>query len=637
MNPALSDPPPGTATETEAELIARCLLALRTLWDATGQLEEKFSSTLDQATPEARASARNLIHYLAVRQHDIRPLQKDLARLGLSSLGRMESHVRATLAAVFRALAALSPEPVEVPQVSPDDLSFERGESLLGEHTTTAFGPECAGSATRIMVTMPSEAATDLALVRDLLSEGMAVARINCAHDGPETWQQMIANIRRAEEETGLNCRVAFDVAGPKLRTGPLPASPPVIRWKPLRDTYGRVVTPAHIFFVPAGSHPVISEPGALSVPVSAALFEAMCPGLEIVLKDTRKAKRQVTLESAGEGYCLGLCGHTGYVTPGTGLELREPGRPEPVATGTVEDFESTKPAFLVLTAGQTLIVRKGDAPGHSAIPSQGSAEGVPATISCDLEAVFQDTKPGEPISFDDGTIEGIIRKVEPEQLEVEITRVTSQPAKLRAEKGINLPETNLGISGLTAKDVADLEQAVPLGNLVSLSFVRDVADVRQLIGELDRHQADHLGIILKIETRKGFENLGSLLLEAMRHPPVAVMIARGDLGVELGFERMAEVQEEILWLCEAAHVPVIWATQVLESLAKRGLATRAEVTDAAMGSRAECVMLNKGPHIVRAVKTLASILRRMESHQLKKKATLRKLKVASIGPFETA
>ena len=67
---------------------------------------------------------------------------------------------------------------------------------------------------------------------------------------------------------------------------------------------------------------------------------------------------------------------------------------------------------------------------------------------------------------------------------------------------------------------------------------------------------------------------------------------------MECGYERMAEIQEEILWVCEAAHIPVVWATQVLESLAKKGLPSRAEITDAAMGERAECVMLNKGPYL---------------------------------------
>ena len=120
---------------------------------------------------------------------------------------------------------------------------------------------------------------------------------------------------------------------------------------------------------------------------------------------------------------------------------------------------------------------------------------------------------------------------------------------------------------------------------------------------------------------------IAGMLLAAMRTPCCGVMIARGDLAVECGFERLAEVQEEILWICEAAHVPVIWATQVLETLAKKGMPSRAEITDAAMGERAECVMLNKGPHITEAMRTLHDILRRMQAHQSKKRPLLRALR----------
>jgi pyruvate kinase len=107
-------------------------------------------------------------------------------------------------------------------------------------------------------------------------------------------------------------------------------------------------------------------------------------------------------------------------------------------------------------------------------------------------------------------------------------------------------------------------------------------------------------------------------------------MVARGDLAVEVGVERLAEVQEEILWLSEAAHLPVIWATQVLETMARTGLPSRAEVTDAAMSGRAECVMLNKGPFVTDAVDALDDILRRMHGHQQKKRSMLRKLDLVS-------
>ena len=153
--------------------------------------------------------------------------------------------------------------------------------------------------------------------------------------------------------------------------------------------------------------------------------------------------------------------------------------------------------------------------------------------------------------------------------------------------------------------------------------------DVEQLVAELNSIGAHALGIVLKIENRQAFDHLPELLLAALEYAPVAVMVARGDLAVEIGFERLAEVQEEILWLCEAAHVPVIWATQVLDSLAQTGAPTRAEVTDAAMAGRAECVMLNKGPYIGEAITFLDNVLVRMQAHQDKKTARMRRLHVS--------
>jgi pyruvate kinase len=107
----------------------------------------------------------------------------------------------------------------------------------------------------------------------------------------------------------------------------------------------------------------------------------------------------------------------------------------------------------------------------------------------------------------------------------------------------------------------------------------------------------------------------------------MAIMIARGDLMVEVGPRRLAEIQEELLWLCEAAHVPVIWATQVLDNFVKKGVRHRAEMTDAAMAERAEGVMLNKGPHAVEAVTLLDDLLGRMEGHQFKKASRMRALR----------
>jgi pyruvate kinase len=213
---------------------------------------------------------------------------------------------------------------------------------------------------------------------------------------------------------------------------------------------------------------------------------------------------------------------------------------------------------------------------------------------------------------FNDGKIEGVIREVNPDALRVEITSARDAGSKLRADKGINLPKSHLSIDLLTRKDQNDLDFVCEHADAVNISFINSAADIRSLLRELDRRKAK-VGIILKIETRNGFRNLPRILLTAMQRYPVGVMVARGDLAIEAGWKNFASIQEEIVRICEAAHVPDIWATQVLENLAKKGTPTRAEITDAAVAQRAECVMLNKGFYLEKAVVMLDKILRRMQ------------------------
>jgi pyruvate kinase len=243
--------------------------------------------------------------------------------------------------------------------------------------------------------------------------------------------------------------------------------------------------------------------------------------------------------------------------------------------------------------------------------------------------------QPGQAIWLDDGKIGAVVQTVMPDEVTLQITHARPAGEKLGAEKGINAPDSNLHLPALTKEDLEALKFAVQNADMVGYSFVRKESDVHALQARLAEFGGEKLGIILKIETREGFDQLPKLLLAAMRSRAVGVMIARGDLAVECGYQRLAEVQEEILWICEAAHVPVIWATQVLESLAKNGIPSRSEITDAAMGERAECVMLNKGPYIVNAVRTLDDILRRMQAHQEKKRSMLRKLHLADA--FQTS
>ena len=586
--------------------------------------EQEFAAELDAAAPSMRESAYNLVHYLAIRRHDVRALQDELAQLGLSSLGRMEAHVMASLHAVLEVLLTLRRQPVPEEIAGPPPITFDTGDALLAEHASAILGPARHGRETRIMVTMPGEAADQPALIRDLVGAGMDVMRINCAHDSPKVWERMVKHLRRAERDTGKRCAVSFDLAGPKLRTGPIERGPAVAKWRPMRDPIGRVTEPARVRFV-ARVHDADMDDA--TIPVDGDLLAKAKPGDTIELADTRGRKRLLrVVEARHAGECLCETETTAYVVPGTRLSLRRKGRI--VAKGAVGALPSVE-QWIALRPGDILDVVRGEMPGRDAIHDDDGQVLQPAFVSCALPEVFTGVRVGEPILFDDGRIRGTIRGVAESGLRIEITAVAGGAAKLKAEKGINLPETELDLPALTAKDVDDLAFVAKHADMVALSFVQRPEDIEMLLAELARLDASRLGLVLKIETQAAFNRLPMLLLAAMRHPPVAVMVARGDLGVEVGFERLSEVQEEILWLCEAAHVPVIWATQVLESLAKGGLPSRAEVTDAAMGSRAECVMLNKGPYIRETMRFLIDVLGRMEEHQHKKTSRLRKLRVS--------
>jgi len=589
--------------------------------DALSQ-SERHLANWDDVSPEARLSIANLLHYLTLRQRDLREVQEQLSRLGLSSLGRLEAHVDATLYVVLEALARMAGAPHPHANDYCQEEAFDWGISLLERHTSELLGEATAGRRTRIMVTMPSDAAHDPALILRLVQQGMDVARINCAHDGPHKWRAMVEHLKAAELATGRRCRIAFDLAGPKLRTGHIAAKSPVIRWKPKRDERGQVTESARVVFVPCSAFPSSRE--AEAIPLTDEGFHMLRVGQRLETQDTRDQLRILELVEVSADRAVATCDHTGYVEPGTTFLIAG----EKDVKLVVSSFPGA-PGFIELRAGEMLEIVRGAESGRPADRDKQGNVISAATIGCNFDPLFSDCREGEPILFDDGLIVGTIRKIQKDRIEIHIDHVAKEPAKLKSEKGINLPETELTVPALTDNDLSDLAVAVELADLISLSFVRRPCDVEALVNELERLQAHDIGIVLKIENRSAFENLAPILLTAIRRPPVGVMIARGDLGVELGFQRMAEVQEEILWLCEAAHVPVIWATQVLESLAKSGHATRAEVTDAAMSSRAECVMLNKGPHIVEAVNMLSDILSRMEGHQSKKSSRMRELRVA--------
>ncbi len=452
--------------------------------------------------PSFAETAANLAAYLALRHQDLRPFQLDLMSLGLSSLGRLEGRVEANLTAVTAALASIAGS---APRPWPAREAFFRGQKRLEGATDTIFGDAPTAREVRILVTCPSEAATEPGFMDGVVRAGADAIRINCAHDDADAWQRMIDHLRRAEAAHSKRLKVLMDLGGPKVRTG-------VVRYRPGQSR------------LQSNDRLLLVRPGCIMDGETTASFQAEC----------------------------------------------------------------AEPAALKHLAA------------------------------------------GEAVLIDDGKICGVIEQVGPEGVTVRIERAPPEGGKLKPEKGLNFPDSKLILPALGPKDLVDLDFAAIHADLIGYSFVQSAEDVVLLQDELRARRPDdwrEIGIIAKIETRRAVRNLPRIIVQAAGRQPLAVMIARGDLAVELGFVRLAELQEEIMWLCEAAHVPVIWATQVLESLIKKGLPSRGEMTDAAMAARAECVMLNKGPYLAEAVEALDRLLVRMSAHQSKKTPQLRALK----------
>lgn len=502
-----------------------------TLIKAIHDKEQDFAQVLSMIHPRNLRSARNLIHYLALRAFDLRSLQAQLSEVSLSSFAHAEGYILHNLYQIKQVLASLACKDNILIDWGNAPYTFSQSKEQLRNNALALFGrPEGDEHRTRVMVTMAGIAADEYAMVRRFLEAGMNVARINTGHDSPEVWQKIILNIRRAEQETGKRCKVYIDLAGPKVRTD-------------LKDV--------------------------------------------ILLNKDR--------------------------------------------------WDTKKGGIRLFKGDELLLVRK----AKKIKKTKRFKDRFVAIFQSTLPQILEDVEVGHHIYFDDGKIGARVMEKNKWGVILRIYQAAEKGTKLKDEKGINVPDTHLNIPSLTESDLQNLEFVANYADIVGYSFVRQAEDVEALQTALRDLGRPDMHIVLKIENREAFENLPNLILTAMRFPLAGVMIARGDLAVEIGFERTAEVQEEIMWICEAAHLPDIWATQVLEQLAKKGLATRSEITDAAMASRAECVMLNKGPYITDAIRTLTDILIRMETHMDRKQGSFRPLSVAQrffdTGPVSPA
>lgn len=463
----------------------RCLRA-QILAEAEPLALRWLSAVADQ---RFAASATNLAYFLALRQRDVTQLQRELSQLGLSSLGRCSSRVRANLDAVLASLEAIAG--VEGTCERPPAHAHTVGEELLRERTEQLFGADPGGPTTRIMVTLDETRGCDVDEYGELIAAGADVARLNAAHGDAASWSEMAATWRAAAQRRGRSTVVQIDLSGPKCR---------------------------------------------------------------VVSVDGQRSKR--------------------------------------------------------LRKGHRFILRHPDVAAPSSWDEGARASAVPA-----FPELLEQLRPGQAVHYDDGKLHAIVLSSLPGAALFEVREACDEGVRLREEKGLNFPDVELALPIVGPDDEAALDFAAREADVIGLSFVQRPEDIVEVQRRLALRLGDRPlpGVVLKIETRLAVRNLPRLIVQAGGRQPVGVMIARGDLALEIGFERLAEVQEGIIELCRAAHVPVIWATQVLEGLVKEHMPTRAEASDATLAQQAQCVMLNKGPHQADAVRLLDGILRRID------------------------
>ena len=606
-------------TKTNIKKIDAIITQLTSILQAMGLEETQLENAIGDVHPNYQKSARNLVHYQTFRKFDLRNTQKKLRNFGITRFGNAEAHIKASLLKAIQLLYSLKKE--EPKGIGKAGLSMKNGKRLLNKNTKELLGFRSKGRRVRIMVTLPTQAAFDYDLVYNMVKEGMNCARINCAHDDTQVWGNMIKNVRKASKRQAKKVKIAMDLAGPKIRTGTIMPGPQVRKFSPERDDVGNIVHPAQIVLVDAlnehseNDHLPISESGLASLRV----------GESYHFVDTRHRTRRIKIITLLDDSAIAHCYETSYFATGMVLTATN-NETKTIIVGELPAVEQA----LILKENDTLIITKEPHLGVLATHDDDGNVLKPPRISCQLPKIFDFIKQGDRIVFDDGKIEGKIITINVDTFEVVITRAKPQGSKLKAEKGMNFPDTQLSINGLTPKDKTDLEFVGQNADIVNFSFVNSSEDVKELLSELERlNVINKLSIILKIETRSAFYNLPDILLSAMSVKHIGVMIARGDLAVETGWNSIGKIQEEILSICASAHIPVVWATQVLENFAKKGIPSRSEITDATNSIKAECVMLNKGPYILEVLKLLNVILGDMESLHEKNENMLPKLQTS--------
>jgi pyruvate kinase len=487
------------------------------------------------------------------------------------------------------------------------EIDTEAAEAILHQNTRELLGPRPPERHVYVMVTAPDADDVTREWADKVLRAGANILRINAAHESPEAWKATIDVVRARASALGKPVKVFVDLPGPKLRAEIRRTQAAVLHFPRRKDRRGKSIGPTSIWLVPRFlDHP--------QVPVPRAWFGRLCAGDRLRMHDAGGRERELVVCEASAERARAECDLSLFVSPGLAIEWRRGHRI--LARGKVGTIPREPFDVLLARDDRFFLTETGRLTKSGAMP----------VLLCPEPGILKQVKRGERLVLDDGRIVAVVESTSAKGMVCRITTTSKSPARLRSGKGLAFPDSDISLSALGPEDESALKFALEYADGVEVSFVNARHDVDRIVERLRTDARPGFGLVLKLETLGAIQNLPEILFAALRYRPTGLMIARGDLAVEASFEQLAQLQEEILGFGEACHLPVIWATQVLDSLAHSGVPTRAEITDAAMSMRAECVMLNKGPFIADATRMLVKIIRDMEPRQYKKRALFAKL-----------
>ena len=259
------------------------------------------------------------------------------------------------------------------------------------------------------------------------------------------------------------------------------------------------------------------------------------------------------------------------------------------------------------------VVVSKGDELDFvTGSPFEGSGD----RVYMNYDTFPKDVNPGERILLDDGKL--IFEVISTNKKDTVRARVI-QGGPLKSKKGVNLPNTNISLPALTEKDIKDAVFACQQGvDWIALSFVRHAKDLMELQDLIKENSEHKIPIIAKIEKPEGVENIDKIVAYCD-----GLMVARGDLGVEIPAQEVPLIQKKLVWKAKMARIPVIIATQMMETMIDSLTPTRAEVNDVANSvmDGADAVMLSGetsvGKYPVQVIETMSKVIRSVESSEL--------------------